>query len=187
MAGYYVSASLAAGYMSAVPSDSCPLHARPVLLTQVPGKSELQQLLAGRCRSHTDPPTAAAVFRSLGLRDPQQYTAGTNTSTTAVSEADVWDSVRQLLLAGEQVAAAQRVVACVRRLIDSGCRVTLTAPEWEAAWTALNRCAGLHCTFAKSVDRYLGGLRTAQSLGWAPKRGSIQPGPFSIWDVGLGL
>ncbi len=118
----------------------------PACHTQVPGKSELQQLLAGRCRSRTDPPTAASVFRSLGLRDPQQYTAGNSNSTTVVSEADVWGSVRQLLLAGEQVAAAQRVVAGVRRLIDSGRRVTLTAPEWEAAWTALNRCAGLHRT-----------------------------------------
>ncbi|KAG2502174.1 hypothetical protein HYH03_000661 [Edaphochlamys debaryana] len=123
------------------------------LMKQVPGRADLAEMLAGRCRAHADPPTANRVYSALALQPPAShgpFCSGLDAKVVAAVLAaaeraaggDSGDpagaAARALLLAGQTEAAADRAVACVRRLVESGRRLTLTSVEWEQAWTLIN-------------------------------------------------
>ncbi|GLI61761.1 hypothetical protein VaNZ11_004229 [Volvox africanus] len=109
------------------------------LLKQVPSRTDLRDLLAGRCHAHADPTTAARVFRCLGLKEPQHYAAAAELPGALATDAAAgWEGVRRLLLAGQQAAAADRALAAVRRLVESGERVAVLSPEWQQAWGVIN-------------------------------------------------
>ncbi|KAG2445130.1 hypothetical protein HYH02_008598 [Chlamydomonas schloesseri] len=123
------------------------------LLRQLPGAgtgaaggflraADIRDLLAGRCRAHSDPLVTNRVFVALGLQESATYASPAATAAAGASAAaGAWDGFRALLLGGAAEAAAEWALKAAAKLVDGGRRPTLASPEWEQAWAALNSLA----------------------------------------------
>ena len=104
--------------------------------------ADIRDLLAGRCRAHSDPLTTNRVFAALGLQEHAVYSAPAATAAAGASAASgSWDGFRALLLGGAAEAAAEWALKAAGKLVDGGRRPSLTSPEWEQAWAAVNSLA----------------------------------------------
>eukprot|EP00198_Chlamydomonas_reinhardtii_P008750 XP_001698087.1 predicted protein [Chlamydomonas reinhardtii] len=89
-----------------------------------------------------DPLTTNRVFAALGLQEHAVYSAPAATAAAGASAASgSWDGFRALLLGGAAEAAAEWALKAAGKLVDGGRRPSLTSPEWEQAWAAVNSLA----------------------------------------------